>query len=245
MAPVRAMRNKSVFRIFREYDAITAGVSRFIYASFPVCKAGGREITMDNFLFNIDISTSLKPENGSLLVAEPFLKDFWFKHAVIAMIDCPHDRPSMGVVMNRKTSHRLDRLIPSVSLPGGIPVYCGGPMSVDRLFFLHTLGTEIIPQAREVAPGLFVGGDFKAMTDYVAAGYPIDGQIRFFIGYSGWEAGQLDGELDNNVWAVGMLPDPPETLLTLSGDRYWHREVRRLGDRFRAWQYHPSNPSVN
>lgn len=200
---------------------------------------------MDKFLFNIDISTSLRPADGCLLVAEPFLKEFYFKHAVITMIDCPEQGGSMGVVMNRKTAHRLDRLLPSVKLPQDIPVFCGGPMSVDRLFYLHTLGNEILPGAREIAAGLYIGGDFKAMTDYVASGYPIDSHIRFFIGYSGWESGQLSDEIDKNVWAVASPSPRPEELLTLSGDRYWHREVRRLGDRFRAWQYHPSNPSVN
>lgn len=200
---------------------------------------------LDNFLFNIDISSTLRPENGSLLVAEPFLKDFHFKHSVITMVDCRPGQTAMGVVMNHKTAHRLDRLVPSVKLPEDIPVFCGGPMSVDRLFYLHTLGSEIIADAREVAPGLFVGGEFKDMLDYVAAGYPIDGHVRFFVGYSGWDAGQLDTELNNKVWAVGTLPSPIDSLLTSSADKYWHREVRRLGDDYRPWLYHPANPSIN
>lgn len=194
-------------------------------------------------LFNINIS-SRAPGAGKMLVAEPFLRESFFNHAVIAMIDCDPDKPSMGVVMNQETGHTLDTLVEDISVQG-IPVYCGGPMSCDRLYYIHTLGPDILPGAGEISPGLWIGGDFKSMCGYVEAGYPLDGLIRFFIGYSGWERGQLDGEMEQKVWAVADMPQPPSRLLSTTGDAQWHEAVRSLGSPYRTWLYHPRDLRAN
>ncbi|MCM1349395.1 MAG: YqgE/AlgH family protein [Firmicutes bacterium] len=200
-------------------------------------------INFDKTIFNINIP-SPNPTQGSLLVAEPFLRDACFHHGVIALID--HDSPSgsMGVVMNRQTSHTLQSVLDSVKVKTPIPLFCGGPMSVDRLFFVHTLDESIIPGSRTIAPGLFVGGDFDSMLDYVNDGYPIDGHVRFFLGYSGWSPGQLDEEISNSVWAVASIPSAHQ-LLSGTEDAYWHRCVRMLGNDYRGWRYHPRNPHSN
>lgn len=199
-----------------------------------------------SLLFNIDISGRL-PGAGSLLVAEPFLRESYFNHAVICLIDHAPGQASMGVVLNRLSGHTLQELLGDDAVNDTVEpvdVYCGGPMSCDRLFFLHTLGPDIIPGARRVAGELWIGGDFEAMKQYVNAGYPIEGHVRFFIGYSGWDDGQLDGELRKNVWAVTEFSSA-DNLLTGSEDRFWHRHVRAMGPRYRGWRYHPQNPRAN
>ena len=110
-------------------------------------------------LCNIYIECRM-PEKGSLLIAETFLRETLFNHAVIAMIDCEEGRGSMGVVLNRSTGHTLDTLAEGISRK--VPVFCGGPMSTDRLFYIHTLG-DIIPGASSIVEDLFVGGDFSAI----------------------------------------------------------------------------------
>lgn len=196
----------------------------------------------DELLFNIKIA-SASPVPGSVLVAEPFLRDQHFLHSVILLVDYAHAAPSMGVVLNRLTAYTLQGLLSGVRRSESVPVFCGGPMSYDRLFFIHTLGTAI-PGAREVSPGIFIGGDMDSMLDYVNSGYPLEGFVRFFIGYSGWSPYQLDEELNDHVWAV-TSPPTPSSLLDGSEDRYWHRFVRYLGSSFRGWLYHPQNPLSN
>ena len=63
---------------------------------------------------------------------------------------------------------------------------------------------------------MYIGGDFDCMIDYVNAGYPLEGFVRFCLGYSGWDVGQLDDELKNNVWAVTSMKDA-DTILQGSG----------------------------
>lgn len=193
-------------------------------------------------LFNIAIQSST-PCLGSLLISEPFLREEHFAHSVICLIDYGDGVNPMGVVLNRPSSYTLDQLIEGVESERSVRVWAGGPVATDRLYFLHTLG-NIIPHSREIVPGLYLGGDFDAALSYINAGYPVNGKIRFFVGYSGWSQEQLQQEIDSHVWAVTTI-DTPERLLSGGNDSLWHRYVRRLGHDFRNWLYHPRNPHLN
>lgn len=198
----------------------------------------------DKTLFDISVAGGI-PAIGAQLVAEPFLREEYFSHAVITLIDYEPAGSAMGIVMNRKTSLTLQSVLGGITAREPVVVYCGGPLSCDRLFFIHTLGQEIFPGAKEIVKdSLYVGGDFDTMKDYVNAGYPIEGKLRCFIGYSGWGPGQLDEELRNKVWAVRAIEDC-ELLLTGSDDAYWHRTIRSMGKKFRGWLYHPQNLHAN
>ncbi|MDE7024961.1 MAG: YqgE/AlgH family protein [Paramuribaculum sp.] len=199
---------------------------------------------IDKQLFNININCDTDPNPGSLLISEPFLREEYFHHSVITLIEYAPNASAMGVVMNHPSDHSLQDLLDGISIQDSITVYRGGPLSCNRLFFIHTLGREIIPDSNEIVPGLYIGGDFNAMKQYVNTGYPIDGHIRFFIGYSGWSANQLDEELNSKVWAVTNCTDHKD-LLTGSNDHFWHRYVRALGQDFRGWRLHPLIPQCN
>ncbi len=196
-----------------------------------------------SMLFDINIKSGENPAVGKLLVAEPFLREKFFNHAVVAIVDYTPGDTVMGVVLNNPSEHKLQDLIPDITVKNPIPVYVGGPLGEDRLCFLHTLG-DIIPDSAPVAPGLWLGGDFDALEAIVNDGYEIEGNIRFFLGYSGWSPGQLEDELKENVWAV-TTPMPGENLLAGDGSALWHSCVRALGEPFKGWLYHPRNLMAN
>ncbi|MBD5209941.1 MAG: YqgE/AlgH family protein [Bacteroidales bacterium] len=197
---------------------------------------------LDKTLFNIDIST-MSPREGSLLVAEPFLSDEHFNHAVISLIDYSPEGSSMGIVMNRTSGYTLGQLVEGFADDVDIPVYFGGPMSRNRMFYIHRLG-DLFNGAVEIMPGLWIGGDYNQVLQYVRDGYPSDDLIRFFIGYSGWDAGQLESEVREHVWAV-TNPLSPEQMLRDSDDTYWHKVVRQMGSQYRGWQMQPMFPAAN
>ncbi len=181
---------------------------------------------------------------GTILVAHPQLTQSCFNHAVIVLLDYGRNSGAMGCVLNYSTKFGLDDILESVRNEG-VPVYGGGPVGLDRLFFLHTLGEDILPGANMVVPGLWVGGDFDAVADYVNAGYMTEGELRFFLGYSGWEAGQLEDEIDEGTWATLRMPDDLSDLLRGDGDAVWHNAVRALGKEYRDWQLYPRNIHSN
>lgn len=198
--------------------------------------------TLETLLFSID-QPRRNVASGTLLVAEPFLRESYFNHAVVCLVDYGENEKAMGLTLNKATSYTLGNLVSRVVRPEPIPVFCGGPLSLNHLFFLHRLG-DILPGAKPVGNGVYFGGEFDIMVDYVNSGAPIDGQVRFFLGYSGWDVGQLADELLNNVWAVVDDFDEHKLLCGID-DAYWHNYVKMLGNDYRGWLYHPHNPQLN
>lgn len=181
-------------------------------------------------------------KQGDFLIAEPFMKDRWFGRSVISIIDHNDNEGTTGVVLNNELATTLSEVFKDIEA-NDVPVFCGGPLGHDRLFFLHTLGDTIIPDSREISPGLWLGGRFAPVVDYINSGYPHAGVIRFFIGYSGWSRGQLAEELSEGTWAVA--DQKFDNLLTGEGDRYWHKIVRQLGDQYRRWDVLPQDVRAN
>ena len=122
-------------------------------------------------------------------------------------------------------------------------MFCGGPVDMERLFLLHSLGS-VFPGASEVIPGVFVGGNVDDIISYLEDGGQIEGNLRFFLGYSGWTKGQLQAEIARHSWAVNNHPDGRK-LLTGEGNGFWRREVMNLGDSYRSWLMVPPDPSYN
>lgn len=195
-------------------------------------------------LFKVSTDKSL-PCCGGLLIAQPFLQESYFCHSVVSIIDYLATEGATGVVMNNRTGYTLDKLLDGIRPGSEVPVYCGGPLGQNRLYFIHNLGAGIVPHARLYSPGLYVGGDFEAIISYINAGYPAEGSVRFFIGYSSWSEGMLEREINEGSWVQAPLPQSYDTLLTLSGDAYWHRAVRSLGDTYRSWRLLPQDPEYN
>ncbi len=197
---------------------------------------------IESFLFNIDI-TANNPHKGALLISEPFLREQYFNHSVICLTEYQYGETSMGLVLNHLTEFHLQDLVEAITSEVEIPIYCGGPMSMDRLFYIHTLG-DIIPDSIQIIDGLYIGGEFDSIVRYINCECDIDEKIRFFIGYSGWDVNQLDEELRKKVWAVTQISDVSE-LFKGHENAYWHKYVRTLGDKYKGWLYHPQYPQSN
>ncbi|MDO4319271.1 MAG: YqgE/AlgH family protein [Bacteroidales bacterium] len=200
---------------------------------------------LDTTIFNLK-TIKLPVHEGDLLIAQPFLDEAWFSRAVISVIDYDRKDGATGVVLNNSMNYTLADVLEGVSSDAPeVPVFCGGPMSQDRLYFIHTLGSQIFAGAREYSPGLYIGGDFDAAVQYVNEGYPVDGCLRFFIGYSGWSPGQLEKEISEDTWAISPVIGEPSGLLKGEGDSYWHRIVRQLGTAYRSWRFLPRDLHAN
>lgn len=198
-----------------------------------------------NGLFHIVTIDERTPRCGGILVAEPFLKDNDFSHGVVSLIDYLPEEGATGIVMNNRTDYMLSDLLEGTQPEVDLRVFCGGPLGLDRLYFVHTLGSDIVPGAREYSPGLYVGGDFDAVLDYINCGFDTNGIIRFFIGYSNWAPGQLEREIREGTWAQAPSTNFDADILRGEADSYWHRAVRTLGEAYRPWQLLPRTPSHN
>lgn len=181
--------------------------------------------------------------SGSLLISEPLLVDSYFSRSVILVLDEPTDGGHFGLILNKPTSMTLKDLMPEWEEGAKIPVFCGGPVDMERMFLLHSLG-NLLGSCVEVIPGIYVGADLDKIIEYVDKGGEIDGKLRFFLGYCGWSPGQLSAEIENHTWAINPNPKG-ENLISGSGLESWRKEVSTLGEDFRGWLMVPTDPSLN
>jgi putative transcriptional regulator len=143
--------------------------------------------------------TSLKPTKGVLLVAEPsIIGDVSFNRSVVLLAEY-NETGSVGFILNKPLEYKLKDFIPEVN--SSLRVYNGGPVEQDNLYFIHRI-PEIIPDSIEISNGIYWGGDFNAIAGLLHKDALREDQIRFFLGYSGWESQQLDQELEVNSWVV-------------------------------------------
>ncbi len=198
------------------------------------------ELNLD--IFNL-LDSQPVPSRGSLLVAKPTVEDFCFKRSVTVLVD--HDEEgSMGVMVNKPTRFTLNEIMPDLECNAQIPLYLGGPVGTNQLFFVHTLGKEAIPDSEQLAPGLFFGGNFDLMKLFLANGHDINEKVKFMVGYSGWTSGQLDNEVNRHDWAV-LKGDIAQLVMSDDNETIWHKAVERFGDQYRLWKAWPDDVSLN
>lgn len=194
-----------------------------------------------NNIFKIT-HNNLLPAQGSVLISEPFLQDAYFQRSVVLLVEHT-DKGSMGFVLNKKTDLVVNAFFPELEEFPEIPIYLGGPVSANRLFFIHSLGDLIIPDSVKIKDHLYFDGDFEALKRYIQNGQSIDGKVKFFLGYSGWTEGQLGNEVDRNSWVVSHAAK--ENVLLADGEVFWKNSLAQLGSNYEAWTKYPKDPYLN
>ncbi|MDO9614215.1 MAG: YqgE/AlgH family protein, partial [Bacteroidota bacterium] len=108
--------------------------------------------------------------------------------------------------------------------------------------FIHTLG-DAIPGSLHIKEDLYWGGDFEVLKRQIKLGLVRSNQVRFFLGYSGWDPGQLEEEIKENSWLVTDLAQAD--LMTIEENELWVESVRSIGGKYSMWENFPENPSLN
>lgn len=189
-------------------------------------------IDIDEFLYGGG-SGSKSPTKGCILLAEPMMTEPVFERSAVLLLDTDREKGDLGLVLNKPTGTTLRDILPEWQGGEDVMLFQGGPVDWRRLFMLHTMG-DYFTGSEEIIPGLYVGGDIDEIVAYVSSGLPVEGRLRFFMGYSGWTCDQLQSEILRNSWAV-VSPERGDDLLCGEGDQYWRREVEKLGESHRSW----------
>ena len=198
-------------------------------------------MAMYNNIFKITHNDVL-PAQGSILISEPFLQDAYFQRSVVLLVEHTQEG-SMGFVLNKKTELSVNTFFADLQGFPEMPIYLGGPVSANRLFFIHSLGDLIIPNSLKINDHLYFDGDFSALIHYIQNGHPVDGKVKFFLGYSGWQEGQLHNEIDQNSWVVRHASN--RNVLLAEGEGFWKKSLESLGSQYETWTKYPKEPSLN
>ncbi|PTM08051.1 MAG: transcriptional regulator [Bacteroidetes bacterium] len=184
---------------------------------------------------------NINPKKGHLLIAEPsILGDVSFNRSVILIAD-HNDEGSVGFILNKPLDYTISDLLPEIEIP--IRVYNGGPVEQDNLYFIHKI-PDLISNSVEISHGIFWGGDFSSVIQLINDGKLNDKDIRFFLGYSGWDANQLVNELISNTWIV-TENIYKKSIIEKSDNSFWKEKMLELGGDYSIWSNAPEDPSFN
>ena len=180
------------------------------------------------------------PEKGKILISEPFLPDTFFNRSIVYLTDHTA-QGSVGFILNRKLDLQVSAAIAGFE-DWDENLSMGGPVAPDTLHYLHNLG-DLIPKSVLVEGNIFWGGDIDSIRDLIKAGKIKQSQIRFFLGYSGWSAGQLERELLENSWVITTVNS--EIIMNNRGDDTWKNVLRSFKNKYRIWADFPDSPEMN
>ncbi|MFT6774920.1 MAG: putative transcriptional regulator [Paracoccaceae bacterium] len=167
---------------------------------------------------------------GVMLIAAPAMEDPRFSHSVVYV--CEHSaKGAMGLIVNKPSREvGLEDLLGQLKIEPTaaaekIAVHFGGPVEMGRGFVLHSDDFETPGATHKLQDGLALTATVEILRA-IARG---DGPRRAILalGYAGWSAGQLEGELQRNGWL--SCPGDPDLVLGDADDAKWAAALGKIG----------------
>ncbi len=182
----------------------------------------------------------INAKKGRLLISEPYLSDPNFDRSVILL--CEHNEEgSFGFVLNRPSKIVFDEIINDVE-DFKNRIYIGGPVQQDTLHFIHK--ANYIEGGAEIINGLYWGGNYEQLLDLIQSGGIAADDFKFFVGYSGWDSGQLEEEMKNGAWIV-TDHIKPWMIFDHNQDALWRDVLKDMGGRYNVYSNYPTDPRLN
>ncbi len=180
---------------------------------------------------------------GSFLIANPVLPDPNFSRTVVLL--CSHNEEgSFGLVVNRSADLSIADIFsdekPMDDYPGS--VYVGGPVAQSQVFFLCRSDVPL-EELDHVCDDVYLGMKWESLEEVLPSLKNPEQDVRFYMGYSGWAAGQLEHEMEHRSWltcnAQGAFVFAPDE------DGIWANVVRSMGQKYEYLTRAPENPQWN
>ncbi len=185
----------------------------------------------------------MKSFKGQFLLAAQSLGDPNFRKTVVLIVQ--HDQGgALGLVVNRPLGLSVREALPDPDAVGCVvtdPLYRGGPCG-EAPFVLHADGARA---QIDVCPGVFFSSEDEVVASLLAQS---DLRAKFFVGYAGWTAGQLEAELAEQAWLLSpaSADDIYRHDVTADGVDLWSRLTRKaLLSRYVDPRLIPDDPRTN
>jgi putative transcriptional regulator len=161
---------------------------------------------------------------GKLLVAARRLPDSNFANAVILLADF-NGKGAVGLILNRRSDVTIARVFPQLTpaLGSGGQAFLGGPVERTRPMAL-VRAAQSPAGARHVFDGVYLLTEREAVEAAVTSNAS-PGRLRIYLGYAGWDAGQLEAETEEGVWHV--LAGDAEAVFDPDPSSTWQRQIAR------------------
>ena len=163
-------------------------------------------------------------ERVFLLVAKPGMMDPTFNESVVLAVRSDDGGP-IGVILNRPSTVSLRSLYPDRPELANRRdlIFLGGPVEPDALLFAFRSPRKP-SKCLFVADDIYISGFSEVLAEILK--HPENtAQQRFFTGFSGWAAGQLEDEIARDGWYV--LPFDPRAVFDINPLTMYEEMLRR------------------
>ena len=121
----------------------------------------------------------------------------FFENTTILLVE-HNEEGSIGFVTNKPFEKSLHELI-EFNYIKPFPLMDGGPVDRDHLFVLHKR-PDLIEGGEQIPNGLYLGGNMKQVIEAINTRGANKQEIQLFIGYCGWDVGELEAEVKEGSW---------------------------------------------
>ena len=166
-------------------------------------------ISIEAFLLYKNLSLIKDEQMGlqveSIIESTEALNNTYFESTKIVIVEY-NNKGAVGFIINKRFARNLNELEEFKHLPV-IPLFEGGPIDQEHLYFIHTR-PDLIEDGTPIGRGIYFGGNLKQATSSLQSKAITIQQIKIFIGYCGWDANELEEELKEGSWIITTNNNP-------------------------------------
>ena len=134
---------------------------------------------------------------GIYIKSTDALNGSFFENTTILLVQ-HNEEGSLGFVTNKSFEKSLHELI-EFNHVKPFPLMDGGPVDRDNIFVLHKR-PDLVDGGEQIPNDLYLGGNMKQVIDAINTKSANKQEIQLFIGYCGWDAGELVAVVEEGSW---------------------------------------------
>lgn len=139
---------------------------------------------------------------GTYIKSTAALTGSYFEHTTILIVQ-HNEEGSIGFVTNKHFEKSLHELIEFNHIKP-FPIMDGGPVDRAHLFVLHKR-PDLIEEGTQISNGLYLGGNMEQVVKAIHIRGANQQEVQLFIGYCGWDVGELETEMEEGSWTFNYL----------------------------------------
>ena len=166
---------------------------------------------------NVSVVNAVKP--GNVLIAQQLWNNELLSRSVILILE--HDETgTTGIILNKSTL-----VSESLSMLTNKKLHYGGTYDTHRVGFIHSI--KDLSRAVQISDEVYFSENLAELEKHPAAD---PSRIKAFVGFTVWEAGQLEQELAERKWSVNDFR--MEELQQVNDNELWGYKLLSSGNMY-------------
>lgn len=176
---------------------------------------------------------------GKILISTPDISGDLFSRSVVFIVDHTAEG-AFGLILNKKNNLMTDKLREIFGFD--VPVYEGGPMENDKVFFILR-GKPVTSEYSAIDTEFYITEDIESVVTAVVRDDISMSDVKVFSGYSGWAPSQLETEVRARMWTAATVHNLDYTMQ--NGQNLWKNIMQNLGGEYLLWANAPQDVHLN